>query len=63
MVLDAGLPKSRAYAMSDRFVLGAQYRHYDFGTESFTPPPASPLFDRHEDVVMHTVSVTASYKF
>ena len=28
-----------------------------------TPPPASPLFDRHEDADLHTVSVTASYKF
>lgn len=51
------------YAMTDQIILGAQYRYYDFGTESFTPPPASPLFDRHEDVDLHTFSVTASYKF
>lgn len=51
------------YALTDQIVVGAQYRYYDFGTESFTPPPASPLFDRHEDVDLHTVSLKASYKF
>ncbi|BCG94378.1 outer membrane protein [Mesorhizobium sp. 131-2-1] len=46
------------YALTDKFVVGAQYRYYDFGSEHFDIPD-----DRDQDVKLHTVGVNLRYKF
>ena len=46
------------YALTDKFVVGAQYRYYDFRSEHFDIPD-----DRDQDVKLHTVGVNLSYKF
>lgn len=46
------------YALTDKFVVGAQYRYYDFGSEHFDIPD-----DRDQDVKLHTLGVNLRYKF
>ncbi|WP_296744175.1 outer membrane protein [Mesorhizobium sp.] len=48
------------YALTDKVVVGAQYRYYDFGKEHFDAPDGS---DRDQDVKLNTVGVNFSYKF
>ena len=49
------------YALTDQFVLGAQYRYYDFGSEHFDAPDA--FVDRDQNVKLNTVGINLSYKF
>ncbi|QPC93349.1 outer membrane protein [Mesorhizobium sp. INR15] len=49
------------YALTDKFVVGAQYRYYDFGSEHFDTP--DPFVDRDQNVKLNTVGVNLSYKF
>lgn len=49
------------FAATDRIIVGAQYRYYDFGSEEFEP--GAPFTDREQEVDLHTVSLKASYKF
>ncbi|RWX62280.1 porin family protein [Mesorhizobium sp. M4B.F.Ca.ET.089.01.1.1] len=46
------------YALTDKFVVGAQYRYFDFRSEHFDIPD-----DRDQDVKLHTLGVNLSYKF
>ncbi|RWD59061.1 MAG: porin family protein [Mesorhizobium sp.] len=46
------------FALTDKFVVGAQYRYYDFRSEHFDIPD-----DRDQDVKLHTLGVNLSYKF
>jgi outer membrane immunogenic protein len=50
------------YALTDQFVVGAQYRYYDFGSETFDNLPGG-FADRDQDVDLHTLSLKAGYKF
>ena len=49
------------YALTDKFIVGAQYRYYDFGSEHYDV--AEPFNDRDQDVKLNTVGVNLSYKF
>jgi outer membrane immunogenic protein len=49
------------YALTDKFVVGAQYRYYDFGKEHFDAP--DDFLDSNQDVKLHTVGVNLNYKF
>ncbi|TJW62740.1 MAG: porin family protein, partial [Mesorhizobium sp.] len=43
------------FALTDKFVVGAQYRYYDFRSEHFDIPD-----DRDQDVKLHTLGVNLS---
>lgn len=49
------------YALTDKFVVGAQYRYYDFGSEHYDTPDA--FSDRDQDVKLNAVSLNLRYKF
>ncbi|MES0174929.1 outer membrane protein [Mesorhizobium sp. M0006] len=49
------------YALTDKFIVGAQYRYYDFGSEHYDV--AEPFNDRDQDVKMNAVGINLSYKF
>ncbi|TJW34526.1 MAG: porin family protein, partial [Mesorhizobium sp.] len=49
------------YALTDQFVVGAQYRYYDFGSEHFDG--SDGFTDRDQSVKLNTVGVNLSYKF
>jgi outer membrane immunogenic protein len=49
------------YALTDKFVVGAQYRYYDFRSEHYDAP--DDFLDRDQDVKLHTLGVNLSYKF
>lgn len=49
------------YALTDQFVVGAQYRYYDFRSEHFDAPDA--FVDRDQNVKLNTVGINLSYKF
>jgi outer membrane immunogenic protein len=49
------------YALTDKFVVGAQYRYYDFGSEHFDG--SNGFADRDQDTKLNTVGVNLSYKF
>jgi outer membrane immunogenic protein len=49
------------YALTDKFVVGAQYRYYDFGSEHFDAP--DDFSDRDQDVKLNAMSLKLSYKF
>jgi outer membrane immunogenic protein len=49
------------YALTDKFVVGAQYRYYDFGSEHYDTP--EPFNDRDQNVKLNTVGINLSYKF
>lgn len=49
------------YALTDKFIVGAQYRYYDFGTEHYDV--AEPFNDRDQNVKLNTVGINLSYKF
>ncbi|TRD00365.1 porin family protein [Mesorhizobium sp. WSM4303] len=49
------------YALTDKFIVGAQYRYYDFGSEHYDVP--EPFNDRDQDVKLNTVGINLSYKF
>ena len=49
------------YALTDKFIVGAQYRYYDFGSEHYDV--AEPFNDRNQNVKLNTVGVNLSYKF
>ncbi|MCA0031646.1 outer membrane protein [Mesorhizobium sp. B263B2A] len=49
------------YALTDKFVVGAQYRYYDFGSEHFDG--SNGFTDRDQDTKLNTVGVNLSYKF
>ncbi|RJT32114.1 porin family protein [Mesorhizobium waimense] len=49
------------YALTDKLIVGAQYRYYDFGKEHFDAP--DDFLDRDQSVKLHTVGVNFSYKF
>ena len=47
------------YALTDKFVVGAQYRYYDFGSEHYDVSG----IQRDQDVKLNTVGINLSYKF
>ncbi|MEP6567537.1 MAG: outer membrane protein, partial [Mesorhizobium sp.] len=47
------------YALTDKFIVGAQYRYYDFGSEHYDV--AEPFKDRDQNVKLNTVGVNLSY--
>jgi outer membrane immunogenic protein len=49
------------YALTDKFVVGAQYRYYDFGSEHHDG--TGGFTDRDQDVKLNAVSINLSYKF
>lgn len=49
------------YALTDKFVVGAQYRYYDFGSEHYEV--AEPFNDRDQNVKLNAVGINLSYKF
>ena len=49
------------YALTDKFVVGAQYRYYDFGSEHYDG--SNGFADRDQDVKLNTVGINLSYKF
>jgi outer membrane immunogenic protein len=49
------------YALTDKFIVGAQYRYYDFGSEHYDV--AEPFNDRDQNVKLNTVGINLSYKF
>jgi outer membrane immunogenic protein len=49
------------FALTDKFVVGAQYRYYDFGSEHYDAPDA--FADRDQNVKLNTVGINLSYKF
>ncbi|MER9328935.1 outer membrane protein [Mesorhizobium sp. M0488] len=49
------------YALTDKFIVGAQYRYYDFGSEHYAAP--EPFNDRDQSVKLNTVGINLSYKF
>ncbi|MGX5842803.1 outer membrane protein [Mesorhizobium sp. ArgA1] len=49
------------YALTDKFIVGAQYRYYDFGSEHYDVP--APFTDRDQDVKLNAVGINLSYKF
>ncbi|MBN9217831.1 MAG: porin family protein [Mesorhizobium sp.] len=49
------------YALTDKFVVGAQYRYYDFGSEHYDG--SNGFTDRDQDVKLNTVGINLSYKF
>jgi len=49
------------YALTDKFIVGAKYRYYDFGSEHFDV--AAPFNDRDQNVKLNTVGINLSYKF
>jgi len=49
------------YALTDKFIVGAQYRYYDFGSEHYDV--AQPFNDRDQDVKLNAVGINLSYKF
>ena len=49
------------YALTDKFVVGAQYRYYDFGSEHYDV--AEPFNDRDQNVKLNAVGINLSYKF
>jgi outer membrane immunogenic protein len=49
------------YALTDKFVVGAQYRYYDFGSEHHDG--SDEFVGRDQDVKLNTVGVNLSYKF
>ncbi|UVK36757.1 porin family protein [Mesorhizobium sp. AR10] len=49
------------FALTDKFVVGAQYRYYDFGSEHYDTP--DPFSDRDQDVKLNAVSLNLRYKF
>lgn len=49
------------FALTDKFVVGAQYRYYDFGKEHYDTP--DDFLNRDQDVKLHTVGVNLNYKF
>jgi outer membrane immunogenic protein len=49
------------YALTDQFVVGAQYRYYDFGSEHYDG--TDTFLDRKQDVKLNAVSLNLSYKF
>ncbi|TPM41715.1 outer membrane protein [Mesorhizobium sp. B2-3-4] len=49
------------YALTDKFVVGAQYRYYDFGTEHYDG--SGDFVDRDQGVKLNTVGINLSYKF
>lgn len=49
------------YALTDKFVVGAQYRYYDFSSEHYDTP--DPFVDRDQNVKLNTVGINLSYKF
>ena len=49
------------YALTDKFVVGAQYRYYDFGSEHYDG--SSDFVGRDQDTKLNTVGVNLSYKF
>jgi outer membrane immunogenic protein len=49
------------YALTDQFIVGAQYRYYDFRSEHFDVP--DDFLDRNQEVKLHTVGINLSYKF
>lgn len=49
------------YALTDKFVVGAQYRYYDFGSENHEAP--APFNDRDQSVQPNTVGINLSCKF
>lgn len=49
------------FAVTDNIVVGAQYRYYDFGKEKIR---GTGFFtDRKNDVTIHTLAASVSYKF
>ena len=49
------------YALTDKFVVGAQYRYYDFGSEHYDG--SNGFVDRDQDTKLNTVGINLSYKF
>jgi len=49
------------YALTDKFIVGAQYRYYDFRAEHYDAPDA--FVDRDQDSKLNTVGINLSYKF
>lgn len=49
------------YALTDQFVVGAQYRYYDFGSEHFDGTDG--FSDRDQSTKLNTVRLNLSYKF
>ena len=49
------------YALTDKFVVGAQYRYYDFGSEHHDG--SDEFVGRDQDVKLNTVGINLSYKF
>lgn len=49
------------YALTDKFVVGAQYRYYDFGSEHYDA--SGDFVDRDQNVKLNTVGINLSYKF
>ena len=49
------------YALTDKFIVGAKYRYYDFGSEHYDV--AAPFNDRDQNVKLNTVGINLSYKF
>lgn len=49
------------YALTDKFVVGAQYRYYDFGSEHYDG--STDFVARDQDTKLNTVGVNLSYKF
>lgn len=49
------------YALTDQFVVGAQYRYYDFGSEHFDG--TNGFSDRDQSTNLNTVRLNLSYKF
>lgn len=49
------------YALTDKFVVGAQYRYYDFGSEHHDG--SAEFVARDQKVKLNTVGINLSYKF
>ncbi|MBZ9794075.1 outer membrane protein [Mesorhizobium sp. ES1-4] len=49
------------YALTDKFVVGAQYRYYDFSSEHYDG--SNGFVARDQDVKLNTVGINLSYKF
>ena len=49
------------YALTDKFVVGAQYRYYDFGSEHYDG--SADFVGRDQDTKLNTVGINLSYKF
>ncbi|OBQ61188.1 outer membrane protein [Mesorhizobium erdmanii] len=49
------------YALTDKFIVGAQYRYYDFGSEHYDG--SADFVARDQDTKLNTVGINLSYKF